>query len=148
DEVEVTNNSIFVCFEDYGLYEVYLTGRNYCGSDTAYRSFLMQADTTIKVYADTTIFAGDTAFVWVENGNEHQWTSNTTGLNCVTCTSTFGIFTDDSEVYIQMIDQYGCPVLDTVNIGIYEDFGIYVPTAFTPGKNDGLNDIFEVKSYG
>jgi gliding motility-associated-like protein len=145
---EVNNNSIFVCFEGYGLYEVYLIGRNYCGSDTAYRSFLMQADTTIKVYADTTIFAGDTAFVWVENGNEHQWTSNTTGLNCVTCASTFGVFIKDTEVYIQMIDQYGCPVLDTVNIGIYEDFGVYVPTAFTPGKNDGLNDLFEVKSYG
>jgi len=144
----VNNNSLFVCFEEYGWYHVSLIGQNYCGSDTASHSYFMQADTTIAVYADTTIFAGDTAYVWVTGGSQYQWFTNGAALFCDTCAMNAGVFTRPTEVYIQLTDQYGCPVSDTVRIDIFEDFGIYVPNAFSPNNADGLNDVFEIKSYG
>lgn len=144
----VNNNSIFVCFEEYGLYEVSLIGQNYCGSDTAFSSFLMQRDTAIAVYADTTIFAGDIANFSVVGGEQYQWSTSSNPLICDTCAFTAGTFTLPTQVFITLLDQYGCEVKDTLDVGIYEDFGIYMPNAFTPGNKDGLNDVFEIKSYG
>ncbi|MFN4123093.1 MAG: gliding motility-associated C-terminal domain-containing protein [Flavobacteriales bacterium] len=145
---QINNNSLLVCFEEYGWYHVSLIATNYCGSDTAQHSYHMQLDTTIVVYADTTIFAGDTAYVWVNGGSQYQWYTTDLPVFCDTCASTAGVFIRPTDIFIELTDQYGCPVKDTVHIDIYEDFGIYVPNAFSPNNADGLNDVFEIKSYG
>ncbi len=45
-------------------------------------------------------------------------------------------------------NQYGC--LDTayLPIEIKPDFAFYIPNAFTPDNNDGINDYFNGKGYG
>lgn len=50
-------------------------------------------------------------------------------------------------VALLVTSDHGC--LDTIVRTVYvgEDFGLYVPNAFTP-NNDGVNDIFQPKGFG
>ena len=43
---------------------------------------------------------------------------------------------------------YGCMDTDTIPVLIIPDFGFWIPNAFTPGRNDNLNDIFKPVIYG
>ncbi|MBI3519670.1 MAG: PKD domain-containing protein [Bacteroidetes bacterium] len=45
-------------------------------------------------------------------------------------------------------NSYGCSASYTVPVLIIPDFGFWVPNAFTPEKNDGLNDIFKPIVFG
>ncbi len=51
-----------------------------------------------------------------------------------------------SLYWLQVTDENGCVGTDSIRIGSQEcPTGIYMPNAFTP-NNDGLNDVFRVKS--
>jgi len=57
------------------------------------------------------------------------------------------VYTDTGSYFILLTveNQYSC--IDTISHSIYvhPEFTLYVPTGFTPGNKDGINDVFKSK---
>lgn len=49
----------------------------------------------------------------------------------------------DYTVTQTVINTYGCPNTTELLIRILPEFRFWIPNAFTPGQNDGLNDVFK-----
>jgi len=139
-------NPVEICFPEFRDYPVQLMASNRCGSDTSAQILEVRFDSTLHASADTTVFAGDTAWVYLDGGTSIHW-SSPVPLQCDTCLRTQGVFIEPSELLVNANDRYGCPVQDTVLIHIYREFGLFVPNSFTPNQ-DGKNDRFEVYHYG
>lgn len=83
-----------------------------------------------------------------EEGVSYMWTPMVWMENARSPYAT--VTPPQSYTYIaHATDKYGCENTDTVNLTVLEwdcskEF-VFVPTAFTP-NNDGLNDVFEIKS--
>ena len=45
-------------------------------------------------------------------------------------------------------NEYGCRAYFDTDVLIIPDFGFWIPNAFTPGKKDGLNDVFKPVVHG
>lgn len=45
-------------------------------------------------------------------------------------------------------NEYACPAYFDVDVLIIPDFGFWIPNTFTPGKKDGINDIFKPVIHG
>lgn len=54
----------------------------------------------------------------------------------------------DFVVSQTVINQYGCPNTNTLTIRILPEFRFWIPNSFTPGNDDGLNDIFKPITIG
>jgi len=52
------------------------------------------------------------------------------------------------EVTQQVTNAYGCISTARGTLEIKDAFTLYIPNAFTPGKGDGLNDVFNVAGAG
>ncbi len=63
------------------------------------------------------------------------------GLDNPNSASPVATGTEDITYRVQMQNNYGCSLSDTVHIKYYKGPDIYVPNAFTP-NGDGRNDIF------
>lgn len=74
----------------------------------------------------------------------YEWTPNNPDLlDCFDCISPTVTTDHQVSIRLQVIDENGCKGEDYINIYVKKDFGIYVPTGFTP-NNDGNNDILIV----
>jgi gliding motility-associated-like protein len=85
------------------------------------------------------------------DANVTAWTWNFSNLaNQVKLTNNVTMVYPDAGNYavaLVVISDHGCRDTIVKSITIGEDFGIYVPDAFTP-NGDGLNDTFQPKGYG
>lgn len=64
-------------------------------------------------------------------------------LSCTNCDNPSVVPPGTSIYYANLIDQYGCQVIDSVTISV--DGVIYVPNSFTP-NGDGVNEVFKVEA--
>jgi len=130
-----------------GTYEAYVRDAKGCES-----SFLINVNSppqiSIDLPSNLTMTLGDDleidATINASSFYEIQWFP-TVDLDCSNCEDpvTSSIF--DVNYYLQVEDEYGCIVLDSVAISVVNDFAIYIPNAFSP-NGDGLNDEFEIYS--
>lgn len=91
-------------------------------------------------FTDATYSASVTAWSWFFNSTA-QYTSSEQNPNFT--------YTDAGEYAVALVvkSDHGCTDTVVKNVLVGEDFGIYLPNAFTP-NGDGLNDTFHAKGFG
>lgn len=98
---------------------------------------------------DQTITFGQTITLYPEFSGSSMpilfqwWPQDTSLLSCLDCPNP--LVTTDHQVSLQLTvtDENGCEGDDLITIHVQKDFGIVVPTGFSP-NNDGLNDLLIV----
>ena len=151
------NSIINNCYTTAGIYTIstVLTDVNGCINTVTFT-----AEAYPKPNADFSYVLGEPQ---LNNSSEANFTDNSSGAvitnwnwyftntnqNQSTQQNPTFVYSDIGEYLIALVvkSNYGC--LDTVlkPITISEDFGIWIPNAFTPTE-DGINDVFQPKGYG
>jgi len=99
-------------------------------------------------YADKeAIFNFPTALNARQIGNSVLWTPATSLSSRTSYAPSFrGV--NDQLYHIELKNASGCITVDTLLVKAIKKIKIYVPTAFTPGSSNGLNDYLRPLLYG
>ncbi|MBS1651580.1 MAG: gliding motility-associated C-terminal domain-containing protein [Bacteroidetes bacterium] len=126
------------------VYSVNITNNGACGSSATVAVFVAPTPTA---YAgrDTTYNVDDQIFISAVGSGSLTWISGE-NIVCSACPYTQVTPSQNSCYVIEVTNKYGCKADDEVCLIITDNFGIYIPNAFTP-NGDGLNDTFNAKAY-
>lgn len=69
-------------------------------------------------------------------------------LSCSDCLQPYAFPNSTTEFTIIVINNNGCMATDKITLRVKKDRNIYIPNAFTPHNNDGINDVFMIYSDG
>jgi gliding motility-associated-like protein len=135
-------NPMHTYFND-GNYPVVLTAitTGGCQSDPKTHSIPIR---TVKAYAgkDTLVFKNTPVQLRATGGISYKW-SPATYLNNGNIVNPIASIPNDQLFQVEVMDERGCKSTDVVNVQVFIDDDIYVPSSFTP-NNDGKNDLFRV----
>jgi gliding motility-associated-like protein len=79
-------------------------------------------------------------------GNSYTW-QPPTGLNNPNISNPVAILQNDITYTVQVSTAEGCTGSDSINVKVYANFEVFVPTAFSP-NDDRLNDILRPLGKG
>ena len=65
-------------------------------------------------------------------------------LSCTNCLTPTVNIVNETLYKLLVIDLNGCEAEDEILVQVKKDKGVYIPNAFTPGNDDGTNDVFMV----
>lgn len=102
---------------------------------------------TVNLSTPTIYFTDQSldAFQWLWNFGDIYSISNTSDLQNPSHTySGEGAYT----VYLTVFNEYGCSDSASIRVYVERDIAFYVPNAFTPFNDDGVNDIFQPMGIG
>ncbi len=151
-----SGTSAEVCYETVGIYTINATVIDVsgCTNSTTYTTQVYPKPTAdfnydpikpiesldMVSFTDASFGATITSWNWYFMSNA-QYTSNQQNPQF--------LYTDAGPYPITLVvtSDKGCKDTIVISILVGEDFGIYVPNAFTP-NGDGLNDIFYAKGFG
>ena len=90
------------------------------------------------------------SFVNQSTTDVEHWYWDFAGLDTSTATNPFYTFPDSGQYLVELIVENELNCFDTTNkiVSIKPAIMLYVPTAFTPSNEDGLNDVFKAKGVG
>jgi gliding motility-associated-like protein len=153
----VNGNTASYCYSDAGIYtvNVSVTDVNNCGNSTSITSEVYPVPVADFNFAPLKpIINIDQEVTFTDASHSATITSwnwyfmNTAQYTSVSQNPTFN-YTEPGTYAVALVveSDHGC--LDTLvrELIVGEDFGIYVPNAFTP-NGDGLNDVFQPKGFG
>jgi len=121
---------------------------NLCGSDTTNVKINILPSPVITAWPDTVIFRGTEIQLHANGGVSYLWTPKEWIVDADTLQNPT-ILPLDSVVFVVMgKNSYGCSAYDSVKIKINGKINVFVPSAFTPGLKDGINDILKVETVG
>lgn len=127
-----------------------LVAANTCGSDTCYIVITVNALPTVELGADIVSSVGATVQLTATPSTigTYLWTPPD-GLSCTTCANPTFEANNDATYYILFTDANHCMAHDSIHIHTFcNDDIMFVPNAFSPGKKDGINDVYEIVSVG
>lgn len=120
---------------------------------------LTEDQLSINVSSLAKVFIGNDTGIGIRRPLQlHAIDVNNTGFNSYVWSPVFGlsnpmlpdpvaILDRDMTYYMHANTPYGCEAFDTINIKVYPDPEIFVPTAFTP-NNNGTNDLLRAIPVG
>jgi gliding motility-associated-like protein len=127
------------------IYTVEVSDNTFCGSTA---TVFVQVNPKPFVFAsrDTSYNLDEPMYISASGTGTLSWISGE-NIECPLCPTT-RVFPGNDECYVvKTVNAYGCTAQDVVCIDVTNDFGIYIPNAFTPNQ-DGLNDVFYVVGTG
>ena len=65
-------------------------------------------------------------------------------LSCTNCLNPIVNVVNETLFKLLVIDLNGCEAEEEILVQVKKDKGVYIPNAFTPGNNDGNNDVFMI----
>lgn len=130
-----------------GSYTCVVTDANGC-THTQTVNVIVNPLPTVSVSNDTTVFSGEEAQLNAAGAPSFVWTPNT-NLSCTSCQSPIATPTVSTTYYVYVTDANGCSSMDSVFVEVMplpcELDKLFIPTAFTPGVLDGMNDVLYVR---
>ena len=101
----------------------------------------------ITVTSDTIIPFGSTIQLVAEGGSFYSWFPGDF-LNCIFCDRPMATPSNDMEYVVTVMDSNGCENRKAVKVRLEDVFTLIVPNAFTPGNQDGRNDVLYADGIG
>ena len=139
-------NPPIVCYPKPGKFNVRLVTNNVRGfCDTTYNDVIeVLPPAVLDAGRDLEIQNGTSRTLQAKGGFSYFW-SPAAGLSCTECQETVASPTE-TTTYI-LTDTLGCKDSDTLVIKVFDEFDVFVPTAFSP-NGDGINDVLYVRGNG
>jgi len=149
-----------VCYPTTGSYDVSLVLKDMvagCTRTITERNYITVYPSPVAGFGWDFIAAGDETASAVQFNDQAQgadlqsWTWNFgDGSNMSSMQNPQHAFQSAGtyEVVQQVTNTYGCTGTAKGVLEIRDAFTLYIPNAFTPGKGDGLNDVFNVVGAG
>lgn len=93
----------------------------------------------------TTIFDPDIVFYDLSSSDVVSWSYDFADGSGSSIENPFHTYTHygNYQVIQTVNNSYGCPNSTTLLIKILPEFRFWIPNCYTPGNNDGLNDVFK-----
>jgi gliding motility-associated-like protein len=125
-----------------GIYELYIQDANGCKSKISKGTLVAPEIPVIDLGADKEINLGESTILNLSSFNQLPkiaWVQKA-GLSCIDCRNPVvnPYFTTTYNVSVTSKD--GCVTKDDITVKVNKNYRVFVPTAFTPGNQDGVND--------
>jgi gliding motility-associated-like protein len=152
-----SGSTVSACYSAQGVHTVNasVTDANGCFNSATYTVQVTPqpiADFNFSPLKPIVNVDADVLFTDASHGNNiTSWTwyfMNTSGAQSVQQNTHF-LYENPGEYVVALVvkNEFGCTDTMLKPITVSEDFGIYVPNAFTP-NGDGVNDTFQPKGFG
>jgi gliding motility-associated-like protein len=128
-------------------YTVSVSASSICPPATAVATVKINPIPTLDAGPDLKMYEGSSIRLQaIGSGVTYLWTPDST-LDCSTCADPIASPAKTSTYKVITISQYGCRNEDSVTVHVEGLFTLYIPNAFTPGK-DHKNEIFYAYGSG
>lgn len=148
----VLNNPLYTFTQADRTYAAILDVTTTKGCDAKDTQYLNVSQSPLPLQSHDTVLAAGVPYKLYANsgydttGSIYIW-SPSTGLDDPFSASPIATNTEDITYKVQVSNQFGCSITDTVHIKYYKGPDIYMPQAFTP-NGDGTNDVLRPVPVG
>ena len=125
--------------------QLWVKASNGCFSDTIERTLFINK--AVAFAGNDTIALKDLSFQLIGNGGTFYNWSPSTGLSNPAIQNPVAVLQNDITYILTVTTPEGCIDTDDINIKVFKEIAIYVPTGFTPNF-DALNDMLKPKYIG
>ena len=149
DGITYSDNNIFETLPPGNSYEIFILDENGCDlSDTfvipAVDSLFVEAtepQIDIRIGDDATLNAVTN---WPSNEIASITWTPSDSLSCDDCLNPTTTSTSSTVYTVTVVNENGCTDQAKITLKVDRSIDIYIPNAFSPVNNDGVNDVFMI----